>query len=192
MNVPPALEMAARAAVERCLAAPATLGAGRLLCVDGPSGSGKTTFARVVRRTVPAEVSVAVVHLDALYPGWDGLAEGIARVARDLLAPLAHGRPGGYRRYDWIQDQEADWVEVGPVDLLVVEGVGAGGTSAAPPPATLVVWLEAPSDVRAARAVVRDGVASADRLAEWRRQEDAWFAEQRTRDRADAVLTTAG
>lgn len=192
MNVLPAAGAAAREAVERCLVAPATLGAGRLLCVDGPSGSGKTTFARAVRRAVPADVSVVVVHMDALYPGWDGLVEGVARVARDLLAPLAQGRPGGYRRYDWIEDQEAGWVEVSPVDLLVLEGVGAGGAFDAPPPATLVVWVEAPRDERAARAVVRDGVASADRLAEWRRQEDAWFAEQRTRDRADVVLTTGG
>ena len=190
MSTPRALEVAAREAVIRCLAAPPTLGAGRLLCVDGPSGSGKTTFAREVRRAVPPGTSVRVVHLDALYPGWDGLAAGVERVARDLLAPLAAGRPGRYRRYDWHVGRDAEWVEVEPVDLLVLEGVGAGGTSGEPPPSTLLVWLEAPRDVRTGRAVARDGIASADQLSAWRRQEDAWFATQRTRGRADLVVRT--
>lgn len=188
MSVPPALAAAARDAVERCLAAAPTLGAGRLLCVDGPSGSGKTTFARAVRRAAPPHVSVRVVHLDALYPGWDGLATGVERVARDLLAPLADGRPGGYRRYDWVAGHEAEWVEVPPSDLLVLEGVGAGGDAEHPPPATLLVWLEATRHVRTARAVARDGIASASRLAAWRAAEDAWFRAERTRDRADVVV----
>lgn len=190
MIVAPAIAAAARVAVERCLTAAATLGDGRLLCVDGPSGSGKTTFAAAVRRAVPESITVAVVHMDALYPGWDGLAEGVGRVSRDLLAPLANGRPGGYRRHDWVRGRDAEWVEVGPVDLLVLEGVGACGTWEHPAPATLVVWLEAPREVRTARAVARDGVASAAQLAAWRRQEDAWFAEQRTRQRADLAFTT--
>jgi uridine kinase len=190
VSVPPELDAAAQSVVARCLAAPPTLGAVRLLCVDGPSGSGKTTFARAVRRAVPADLSWRVVHLDALYPGWDGLAAGVERVARDLLAPLAAGRPGGYRRYDWVADREAEWVEVPPADLLVVEGVGAGGTAAHPPPATLLVWLEAPRGVRSARAVARDGIASQAQLEAWRAQEDAWYAEHRTRDRADVVVTT--
>lgn len=187
---PPVLEAAAREAVERCLAAPPTLGAGRLLCVDGPSGSGKTTFARAVRRTVPAEVSVVVVHLDALYPGWDGLAEGVDRIGRHVLEPLSRGEAGGYRRYDWVQHREADWVEVEPVDLLVLEGVGAGGDPSFAPWVTLLVWVEAPREVRTGRAVARDGIASAAQLTAWRRQEDAWFAEHRTRERADLVVPT--
>jgi uridine kinase len=188
VSTPPALEVAAREAVARCLAAPPTLGAGRLLCVDGPSGSGKTTFAREVRRAVPTGTSVRVVHLDALYPGWDGLAAGVERVARDLLAPLADGCLGGYRRYDWHRGQDAEWVEVEPVDLLVLEGVGAGGDASCAPWVTLLVWVEAARDVRTGRALERDGLATEAELRAWWQQEDAWFAEHRTRDRADLVV----
>ena len=183
-------EATAGDAVARCLAAPPTLGAGRLLCVDGPSGSGKTTFARSVRRAVPAGTSVLVVHMDALYPGWDGLTDGVDRVGRDLLTPLSEGRPGGYRRYDWLAGREADRVEVSPVDLLVLEGVGAGGDASFASWVTLLVWVEAPLPDRSARAVARDGIATEPQLEAWRRQEDAWFAEHRTRDRADVVIRT--
>lgn len=188
MSVPPALAAAAPEAVVRCLAAPPTLGAGRLLCVDGPSGSGKTTFAEALRRAVPAGTSVRVVHLDALYPGWDGLAAGVDRVARDLLAPLASGESGGYRRYDWIQDREADWVVIDPVDVLVLEGVGAGGDASFATWTTLLVWVEAPRGVRTRRALDRDGSATEPQLRAWWRAEDAWFAEHRTRERADLVV----
>lgn len=190
MSVPPDLEAAAREAVDRCLTAAATLGAGRLLCIDGGSGSGKTTFARTVRRAVPVGVSVTVVHMDALYPGWDGLAEGVARTARDLLGPLAAGRPGGYRRYDWVAGREAEWVEVAPVDLLVLEGVGAGGDGRWQHLTTLLVWLEAARDVRTGRALERDGPATEGLLRAWWQQEDAWFAEHRTRDGAHLVIAT--
>lgn len=190
MSAAPDLEGPAWLAVTSCLATAPTLGAGRLLCVDGPSGSGKTTFARAVRRTVPAKVTVTVVHLDALYPGWDGLAAGVERVGRDLLGPLSRGEPGGYRRYDWVQHRETDWVEVSPVDLLVLEGVGAGGDGSWQHLTTLLVWVEAPRDVRAARAVTRDGIATREQLHAWRVREDAWYDEHRTRDRADLVVTT--
>ena len=190
MSVPADLAAAAREALDRCLVAPPTLGAGRLLCVDGPSGAGKTTFARSLRRAVPGSTSLRVVHMDALYPGWDGLGEGVDRVGRDLLTPLSAGRPGGYRRYDWLAGREGDRVEVAPVDLLVLEGVGAGGDASFASWVTFLVWVEAPLPVRSARAVARDGIATEPQLAAWRRQEDAWFAEHRTRDRADVVIRT--
>jgi energy-coupling factor transporter ATP-binding protein EcfA2 len=192
VSVPTVVEEAARDAVARCLAAPPSLGAGRLLCVDGPSGSGKTTFARSVRRAVPAGISVRVVHLDALYPGWGGLAEGVERVARGLLAPLAAGRPGGYRRYDWVAGGEAEWVEIQPVDLLVLEGVGAGGDGSLTPWVTLLVWLEASRDVRTGRALERDGLATEAQLRAWWQQEDAWFEQHRTRERAGLLVVNEG
>src|SRR4051794_18065394 len=76
---------------------PATLGAGRLLCIDGPSGAGKTTLATAVARLAP---QARVVHMDALYDGWDGLPR-VEEQLETLLAPLGRGEPGSYRRYDW-------------------------------------------------------------------------------------------
>ncbi|MGZ8737260.1 MAG: 4-amino-4-deoxy-L-arabinose transferase [Nocardioides sp.] len=179
--------------VRRTLAAPATLGRGRLLCVDGPAGSGKSTLAAAVLAAVPSSVTSTVMHLDDVYPGWSGLAEGVDRVARLLVEPLARSEPGGYRRYDWVAGAAAEWHDVPPVELLVLEGVGAGALDYADRITTLV-WVDAPREVRLARGVARDvalyGPADAGeelrvRWLRWMKDEDAFLAEHRTRERAD-------
>jgi uridine kinase len=177
--------------VRRALSSPATLADGRLMCVDGPAGSGKTSFAESVRRAVPAGMTCRVLHMDDVYPGWAGLADGVAVVAEGVVERLARGVPGGYRRYDWVQGRLAERVDVDPVDLLVVEGVGSGALSYAPLVTTLV-WVEAEAAVRLARGLVRDGEAAREHWVDWMAQEQTWFAEQRTRERADVVVRTDG
>ena len=186
--------------VRRTLLAPPTLAAGRLLCIDGPAGSGKTTLAAAVVAALPAEVTRTVVHLDDVYPGWAGLAEGVDRVARLLVAPLARGAAGGYRRYDWVAEAEAEWHDVSPVDLLVLEGVGAGSADYASHITTLV-WVEAPRDVRLARGLERDvhlhGLQGSEdelraRWLRWMDDEDALLSRHRTRERADVVVDGVG
>ena len=176
----------AAAAVAAALAErPPTLGEGRLLCVDGPSGSGKTTLARAVSRLVAGS---RVVHLDALYDGWDGLPR-LDAALEPLLRPLALARTGRYRRYDWHAGRYADWVDVPPAPLLVLEGVGAWAPAFADL-ATLLVWVEAPSQERFARAVARDGAAMETRLREWAAAEERHFARTGARGRADLVVRT--
>jgi uridine kinase len=185
----------ARDVVRRTLEAPARLGGGRLLCIDGPAGSGKTTLAGKVAAAARTEVSIATVHLDDVYPGWDGLTEGVRRATAQLLEPLAAGRPGRYRRYDWLAGAEGEWCTVDPVDLLVVEGVGAG--AAGRDHASVLVWVEAPADLRFARGVERDLAlpgqpSDRDQLKErWRRwmaDEETLHARDGTRERADVVV----
>lgn len=182
--------------VRRTLAAPPTLGDGRLVCLDGPAGSGKTTLAAAVAAEAPPGMSVQVVHLDDVYPGWSGLEEGVARIATGLVAPLARGESGGYRRYDWVAGREAEWHDVAPTDLLVLEGVGAGSLDYAEHITTLV-WVEAPRDLRLERALTRDlelhdppGGRESLRasLAAWMADEDALHARHRTRERADVLV----
>ncbi len=162
-------------------------GATTVVAVDGPAGSGKTTLAaRLASRLDDAPV----VHMDDLYPGWDGLAQAAAAVASQVLAPLAEGRPARYRRWDWHADRWAEWVDVPAAPILVVEGCGSGSTPGAPYLA-LLLWVEAPHDVRLARGLERDGDAFRPHWERWARQEDALFAAERTRDRADLRIDTA-
>lgn len=175
--------------VRRTLAAPPTLGEGRLVCVDGPAGSGKTTFAASVRRAVPRDVTCRVVHLDDLYPGWDGLRAGVEHVAAKVVVPMAAGADGRYRRWDWHVGRPGPWVDVPRVDVLVLEGVGAGALAYAEQITTLV-WVETADAVRLERGVARDGEAARAQLERWRAGEAPYLAEQRTRERADVVVRT--
>ena len=125
------------------LAAPPTLGPGRLVCVDGPAGSGKTTLADALGATAD---DVVVIHCDELLQGWRGLP-GLAATVADLVAPLATGGRAGGRRWDWLAD---DWAETHPVEpggLLVLEGVGSWSPAIADLVGALV-WVEAGLDLR--------------------------------------------
>jgi len=165
---------------------PATLGTGRLLCLDGPAGSGKTTLAAAVAGLAGAPV----VHMDDLYPGWDGLLRVDPEVL-GLLRPLAAGRTGRYRRYDWSAGEYRETHEVEPGPLLVLEGVGSGNRAWRDLVTTLV-WLEAPKEVRLERALARDGDGLREHWTGWTRDEERLFAEQGTRAGADLVVDTGG
>ena len=182
-------EAAAAAVATAVLAAPPTLGTGRLVCVDGPSGSGKTTLAAALdnafrdRRRQP----VRVLHMDDLYAGWAGLEAGMTTLATSVVEPLRHGDPGRYRRFDWHGMAFAEEAVVASCDVLVVEGVGAW-SSAIRAAVTCLVWADAPSDVRLERSVARDGESMRGRLLSWRAQEEAMFVRERTRPNADFVV----
>lgn len=178
--------------VRHALALPATLAGGRLVCVDGPAGSGKTTLAEALVDSPEAEGrTVALVHMDDVYEGWGGLAGAPPRLARDLLEPLAAGRRGRYQRYDWFGERLAEWCPVGPVDLLVLEGVGSGSRLWAER-TTLLVWVEAPRDLRITRGVARDGEQVLPMWHAWMRDEEAHFRSDRTRERADVLVDGSG
>jgi uridine kinase len=171
-----------RLAMER----PATLGAGRLICLDGPAGSGKTTWAAAIAELAPG---TTVVHTDDLFAGWSGLSELDAQLD-DLLRPLAERRPGSYRRYDWLAGHFAEDVIVGPAPLLVLEGVGSG-TSRFADLVTVLVWVEAPHDLRMSRGLDRDGDAFAPHWEQWARDEAVLFARERPRERADVHIDSS-
>ncbi|MER7555955.1 4-amino-4-deoxy-L-arabinose transferase [Nocardioides sp. NPDC126508] len=163
---------------------PATLGPGRLICIDGPAGSGKTTLA-----TALAELTQApVIHMDDLYAGWDGLAAGIAQL-ETILLPLVEGAPGSYRRYDWHDRGYAETVLVPPSPLLVIEGVGSGA-AAYDGFRTALAWVDAPEEQRKHRGLDRDGDTFAPHWDAWAAAEAEHFAESLTAARADIVVNT--
>lgn len=166
---------------------PPTLGDTRLLSIDGPAGSGKSTVAASIAALEP---SAHVVHMDDLYDGWSGL-ESVSLQLSTLVRPLALGRPGFYRRYDWHRGAFAETVDVEPPGLLVLEGVGSGRAELATM-ITVLVWVSAPRPLRRERGLARDGEALAPQWDRWMRQEDEHFAGQRTAERADVLVDGTG
>lgn len=167
----------------RITQSPPNAGRTRVVAIDGPAGSGKTTLAARLSRPLEAPV----VHMDDLFPGWDGLAEAPGKLVDWILAPLAAGRQAVYRRYDWEAGAYAERVAVPESDVLIVEGCASGSTAAAPY-LSLLIWIAAPHDVRMARGLARDGEAFAPHWERWARQEDAVFTAERTRARADLIV----
>lgn len=165
-------------------ARPPRCGATRLVCVDGPSGSGKTTLAA---RLAAALGGAPVVHTDEVYPGWDGLADVVPLLSDGVVAPLRCGRAAAYRRWDWARSEPGDTVGIGTPPLLVVEGVGCGARVIATH-AVLLVWVEAPRALRYRRGIARDGEAYRPHWERWAAQEDAHFAAEGTRERADVIV----
>lgn len=171
---------AVNAAQPRC-------GATKVVAIDGPSGSGKTRFAAILAESLP---NAYLLHLDDLYPGWDGLMLALTTVHDQVLAPLARGERAEYRLWDWVHNRYAGWHSFPATDLLIVDGVGSG----AGPGAQLVsvlIWLEADHEVRLQRAMARDGQSYLRHWRGWAAQENALFALEQTRNRADLILNTS-
>jgi uridine kinase len=162
----------------------ATLGAGRLVCIDGPAGSGKTTLGRAVADLTGA----TVVHTDALMDGWRGL-DAVPRQLVGLCEALADGRTGRYDVYSWLRGRYTRTAEVAPGDWLVVEGV-ASGCCAIEPWTTTLVWVEADPEVRLTRVLSRDGIDVEPHIEQFQVDEQALFARERTRERAEIRVTT--
>lgn len=155
----------------------------RLVVVDGPAGSGKTALAAQLGDALPAQV----LHMDDLYEGWRGLEPAWGRLDAGVLTPLAAGRAGRYRRFDWHLDRFAEWHDVPVAPYLVVEGCGAGRREA-DEVAALRVWVEAPDDVRLRRGLDRDGEDQRDHWLAWMAAEREHYRRNATRERADVVL----
>jgi uridine kinase len=179
------------ATVADVLAAVAALGAESTdrtcwVGVDGFGGAGKSTLAAVIAAATPRAV---VVPVDDFWspstPEWDWL-----RFRRQVLAPLRAGEDARYRRWDWDAGTEGDWVELPAGRVVVVEGVSATRTEAGVP-WDLTVWVDAPRDVRLARALDRDGPATMARwLTEWLPSEEAYAARERPQLRVDLIVSS--
>lgn len=155
--------------------------------IDGRSGAGKSTLADELQRRWEAS---AVVRLDDIYPGWDGLAWAIEHLRTELLQPRAAGRPGRWRRWDWAADAPAGWQTVPAARRLIVEGVGA--LAARTPGNAVGIWVDAADAVRKQRALQRDGDTFRPYWEHWAAQEDAVIARYDPRSAADYLATESG
>jgi len=163
----------------------------RLLAVDGPAGSGKTTLAHGIAAVIADRgYRVGVLSLDDLYDGWTGLNPALeSRVLEQVLEPLGSGHLARWQAYDWQSRAFAEWHDLAPGDVLVLEGCGSGARRFAPY-TTLLVWVEAAPAVRARRAVARDGEQVLRHWADWAAAEERTFAANETRSRAQLSVWT--
>ncbi|WP_293697623.1 AAA family ATPase [uncultured Agrococcus sp.] len=123
----------------------------KVTLIDGRSGAGKSSFAR----RLSADDGVRILTMDYLYEGWDGLMAGSALLER-ILVERAEGAVARWRDWDWHAYSRGRERTLEPHESLIVEGCGAM-TPITVAFADRAIWLEAPEDVRRARALARDG-----------------------------------
>ena len=141
-----------------------------VILIDGRSGAGKTSLARALVSRWPMRGRVQSVALDSIYPGWDGLDQGVELARELILTPHARGLVGVWQRWDWATGEPAEAHAVDPSLPLIVEGAGLL-TPATAKLGDVRVWLESPANSRKQRALARDGDAFRPHWERWARQE---------------------
>ncbi|GAA5208433.1 hypothetical protein [Microbacterium kyungheense] len=141
-----------------------------VVLIDGRSGAGKSSLARALVSRWPLRGRVQLVALDSLYPGWDGLDDGVELARELILTPHARGIVGVWQRWDWTTAEPAEAHAVDPSLPLIVEGAGLL-TPATARLGDVRVWLESPAASRKNRALARDGDAFRPHWDRWARQE---------------------
>ena len=156
----------------------------RLIALDGRSGSGKTWLAG----QLAAPLGAPVIHLEDLYPGWDGLAHTAEVLSDWVTGPLGRGQPARWRRFDWTAMSYAEWHTTGPADVIILEGGGSirAGLAAA---YAARIWAEAPAATRRDRLRARpDWAAYQPHARAWARAEDRLYRAERTRRCCEFII----
>lgn len=160
-----------------------------IIGIDGRSGSGKTQLADMLNFSFTAEhFAVRVLHLDSIYPGWDGLEEG-TKTWRKISRNLRKGKPASYREWDWHADAPGTEHTINPAQetVIICEGVGASAGTC-----DVRIVVRAPDELRYRRAIDRDGEMYRPHWERWAAQEEALFAAySATYAQADIIYRTA-
>jgi uridine kinase len=167
-----------------------------LLGIDGLGGAGKTSLAAAITDARP---DVQVVHGDDFYgpeerdwrswtprQGYERYFDH-QRLAAELLQPLRQGQQGRFRRHDWEQNALADWVDVAPRGLIVVEGVYMLRPQLRPM-WDLTVYVDVPLQIRAARQHAR-GENDAGWIERWMAAENYYEQVHNPASVADIVVS---
>lgn len=155
-----------------------------VIAIDGRSGAGKTKLARELAPLLGAQI----LHLDDIFQGWRGLAAAPSTIAAEVLEPMARGTAGRTRRWEWGADRPGDEIVIEPGGVLIVDGCGSGSRTIRPF-LSYLIWLDAPPEVRRARAMARDGETYEKWWDIWAAQEDELFAAEQTAAAADLRLS---
>ena len=158
-----------------------------VVLIDGRAGSGKSTFARLLQDQVFQETkqSPKVIHMDDLYPGWEGLTQGSLYLVENILKPIKLKGKAHWQRWDWANDKRGGsdpsngWREFGGENMLIIEGCGSVTTQSAEL-ADLTIWIKADRQTRRQRFEERDRGIFSNFWLSWSAQEDEFFQEQRS------------
>jgi uridine kinase len=153
--------------------------------IDGAGGAGKSTLAAAIRSALA--IAVAIVPVDDFYRpltddqrmaldprhGYESYFDW-QRMRDQAVVPLRAGKPARYQRYDWSSDRLAEWIEIAPAPVVIVEGV----YSSRPELRALIdlaIFVDTPREERERRMRSR-GQNAGGWIERWMAAED-WYLE---------------
>jgi uridine kinase len=167
-----------------------------IILIDGRAGSGKSSFAEELRNELfrAADAAPTLIHMDDLYPGWEGLQTGSGYLIQNILQPLSQGKPAAWQLWDWANSKRGapeepgnGWREFAGGNILIVEGCGSLSRQAKEL-ANLAIWLEAPREVRRERWQKRDSGKFDEFWGLWQAQEDEFYETEKSDHLADLIV----
>jgi uridine kinase len=162
----------------------------RIVGIDGPSGSGKSFLAS----ELSAMMAAPIIEIDD-FVSWECFAGWWPRFDEQVLSPLLAGRDATFQARDWNDwygSSLGEWKTQKWSPTILLEGVTCTRRATIGRIA-YAIWVEAPAEMRLARGMARDAdfVGKEDLWKRWMREEDSFFAQDGTRDRADLVIDTS-
>jgi len=163
-----------------------------LITIDGPAGSGKTTLAEIIHENLAKSgESIATIHMDDLYAGWDlALSPALTHSLDQILTSWSVGGSMRIPQYNWIEERFSSPLTIDSPDVLILEGVGSG-QKITRDSADIKLWIEAPQEIAFARVVERDGENIRPQMELWQMRESVHFLEEGTKSAADYQVKSA-
>ena len=161
-----------------------------LIAIDGRAGAGKTTLAASFYEELSADKTVAVIHMDDLYDGWENaLSERLTQTLESIVKSHQSKVAFEIDIFNW-QSMSFDSKRViHPVDILILEGVGAGQKVVRDAGATLY-WLDIDAEVGIQRVLNRDGNQIASQMKQWQIAQEIHFLRDKTRENAQHIQSS--
>jgi uridine kinase len=159
-----------------------------IILIDGRAGSGKSTLAEQLQNALfkAGESAPRVIHMDDLYPGWDGLAAGSEYLNRLILKLVKNRQTAEWQEFNWETNQrDGRWREFRGGTPLIVEGCGSLSRISAEL-ADITIWLEVDESIRYQRWLQREG--NDEYWSRWAAQEVDFYARERSSELASVIL----
>jgi uridine kinase len=161
-----------------------------LIAIDGRAGAGKTTLAAKFFEELSVDKSVQVIHMDDLYNGWNNALDERLTKTLELIVNAHHNKVAfEIEIFNWNSMSFDSKEEINPVDILILEGVGAGQKVVRDAGATLY-WLDIDAEVGIQRVLNRDGNQIASQMKQWQISQEIHFMRDKTRENAEHIQSS--
>jgi len=161
-----------------------------LIAIDGRAGAGKTTLAAKFFEELSVDKSVQVIHMDDLYNGWNNALDERLTKILELIVNAHHNKVAfEIEIFNWNSMSFDSKEEINPVDILILEGVGAGQKVVRDAGATLY-WLDIDAEVGIQRVLNRDGNQIASQMKQWQISQEIHFMRDKTRENAEHIQSS--